>query len=109
MRNSFGPRLPAFEQPRRNLLEHILMTATFEWQQDRAGSRVQHNRALLHNEIRSRHPNISAMETTEKCNALAKITGIAADKIYFALYADWKTERDFIQLSNLIRSLRQKL
>jgi len=109
MRNSFGPRLPAFEQPRRNLLEHILMTTSFEWQQDRAHNRVLHNRALLQQEIRSRHPNISSMEPADKCNGLSKISGIAADKIYFALYADWKTEREFIQLSNLIKSLRQKL
>lgn len=109
IRNSFGPRLPAFDLPRRNLLEHILMSTTFEWRQDRAYKRVQRNRELVQYEIRSRHPNIALMEPLEKSTGLAKISGIAAEKIYFALYADWKTEREFIQLSNLLRSLRQKL
>ena len=108
-RNRFGPPLPAFETPRRNLLEHIQMTATYEWRQDKAENRLQHNRELLQQEIRTRHPNISSLEPSEQCAGLAKISGLAAEKVFQALYREWKTEREFIQITNLLRSLRQKL
>lgn len=108
-RNRFGPPLPAIDLPRRNLLEHILMSANFEWHQDRSHSRVQHNRELVQHEISSKHPNIGLLEATEKCQGLANISGISPEKIHFALYTDWKGEREFIQLSNLLRTLRQKI
>ena len=108
-RNRFGPPLPPFEQPRRNLLEHIQMTAAYEWRQDKAKTRLQHNRDLTQQEIRSMHPNIASLEPVAQCAGLAKISGLAAEKIFQALYREWKTEREFIQITNLLRSLRQKL
>lgn len=108
-RNRFGPPLSALEKPRRNLLEHIQMTATYEWRQDGAQKRLRNNRELIQQEIRSRHPHIAALEPAGQCAGLAKISGLAEEKINLALYRDWQTEREFIQITNLLRSLRQLL
>ena len=63
----------------------------------------------MQQEIRSRHPNIASLAAAEQCAGLAKISGLAAEKVFLALYRDWKTEREFIQITNLLRSLRQKI
>lgn len=109
IRNRFGPPLPALETPRRNLLEHIKMTVTYEWRQDKAQRRVLHNRELVQQELRSRHPNISALRPAEQCAGLAKISGLASEKLDLALYREWNTEREFIQITDLLRNLRQKI
>lgn len=108
-RNRFGPRMPPIDLPRRNLLEHISVSASFEWSRDKSHTRVKHNREMIETEIKGRHPYISTLEAREKCEALEKISGLAAEKIYIALYQDWKNEREFIQLSYLLRTLRQKI
>ena len=105
----FGPRLRGGSSARRNLLEQLLMSANYEWIQDRSVRRVQLNRELFLHDLRLKDPILAQKSPAEQCEYLAKKTAMDPRHIEIALFADWQGERDFIQLSYYFQQLKQTL
>lgn len=108
-RNRFGPVAARLDQPRRNLLEHLHMSATYAWRQDRGQQLYADNCEHIRQLIAKRHPQIAQLEPEALCQQLGELCEMEPDKIHHALFADWQSEREFIQLSHVLQQLRKKL
>lgn len=106
-RNRFGPLKGQLDPPRRNLLEHIRMAAAFSWRQDKGRLLLSNNREHIKHQLCAKHPAVSKLPPEEQCQRLAELLesghGLSAQQIHQALYADWRNERDFIQISYLLQ------
>lgn len=108
-RNQFGPRKGQLHPPRRNLLEHIRMSAAYSWRQDKAQLLLANNREHIRQSLQAKHPHITQLPAEEQCLRLSEILPLDAAQIHQALYADWRHERDFIRTSYLLQQIGQKL
>ena len=108
-RNRFGPAIQTIEPARRNLLEHIHMCANFAWKLDKGQQLFQTNREQFLHWLAKKHPQISQLNTEEQSLRLAELSNLSANKIHHALFDDWKTEREFIQLTYTLQTLRKLL
>lgn len=109
MHNRFGPPLGKLDAPRRNLLEHLRMSGSFAWQQDEGKRLWQRNRDQLLADIVRKQPRLSRMDTAAQAQTLSEITGYPASTIHSALFTEWKGERDFVYLTDMLRRIRKKL
>jgi hypothetical protein len=109
LRNRFGPYQTDNSLNRRNYLEHILMAANFSWRQDKGKQLFQNSREQFIHWLSLKHPQLSSLTEEEQCQKLSELCGLSASKIYQALFGQWKTEREFIQLTFILQSLRKKL
>ena len=108
-RNQFGPLKGQLDPPRRNLMEHIRMGARYHWQQDKAQLLLNNNREHIIHAVQSKHPYIGALAPEEQCQYLSETLWLSAAQIHQALYADWRNERDFILISDLLQQIGQEL
>jgi Domain of unknown function (DUF4350) len=108
-RNRFGPYRSELNQARRNYLEHILMAANFSWKQDKGQQMFENTREQFIHWLALKHPQLTSLSAEEQCEKIAELCDLSASKIYQALFGQWNTEREFIQLTFILQSLRKKL
>ena len=109
MNNSFGPLHWELAGARRSQLEHLHMSARFEWNADRAEARVKSARRFLSREIKHKHPRLARLGEPEANEALAEIVGLKVQQVDAALHGDWEREIRFIEITSLIQQIRRKL
>lgn len=109
LRNRFGPYINLHRNSRRNILEHIFMATNFVWRQDKGQRLFQSNREQLLNWIAQKHPQISELTEEQVCMRLEELSGLAVKNIHQTLYGEWQSEREFIQLTQTMQLLREKL
>lgn len=108
-RNRFGPYQIDLNVGRRNYLEHILMAANFSWKQDKGHQLFQNSRDQFIHWLSLKHPQLSSLTKEEQCQKFSELCDLPASKIYQTLFGQWNTEREFIQLTFILQSLRKKL
>ncbi|MDM3871367.1 DUF4350 domain-containing protein [Porticoccus sp. W117] len=117
--NRFGPLRASVTPERRNILEHLQMSAVFAWRQDRAQklfSDTRHDIELL---LRRKHPQIANLPVAERSAKLADLLAgnsrsenkchLTIEQITRALHHDWQGEREFIELTHLLQQIRKTL
>ena len=105
----FGPHMARLDQPRRNLLEHIKMSANFSWRQDKGRQLLETNREQCLRWLCLKHPQLSQLSPIDQSERISTMCDIPANKIHQALYADWQSEREFISYTHIIQTLRKSL
>lgn len=107
--NRFGPFRSSTIPQRRNILEHLLMSAIYAWRQDRAQQLFNATRKDIDQLIHRKHPQIAALETAERTAKLAEHCEMTDRDIDRALHKEWNGEREFIELTYLLQQIRKKL
>ena len=107
--NRFGPLRGSTIVQRRNILEHLLMSAIYAWRQDRAQQLFANTRKDIELLVRRKHPQIANLQQAERSAKLAEHCALSAQQIDSALYRDWNGEREFIELTHLLQQIRKKL
>ena len=107
--NRFGPLQDSVIPERRNILEHLLMSATYAWRQDRAKQLFADTRKELDVLLRRKHPQIATLQQAERNIKLAEHCALPVTQIDRALHHEWNGEREFIELTNLLQQIRKKL
>ena len=107
--NRFGPLRGSIIAQRRNILEHLLMSAVYAWRHDRARALFDATRKDIELLIRRKHPQIATLQVGERTAKLAEHCDMPDKDIAWALYHDWNGEREFIELTYLLQQIRKKL
>ena len=107
--NRFGPLHSSTIAERRNILEHLLMSATYAWRQDRAQQLFADTRKELELLMRRKHPQMATLQQAERTIKLAEHCALSVTQIDRALHREWNGEREFIELTNLLQQIRKKL
>ncbi|MCV6605140.1 MAG: hypothetical protein OIF34_07525, partial [Porticoccaceae bacterium] len=117
--NRFGPLRASVTPERRNILEHLRMSAVFAWRQDRARQLFTDTRHDIELLLRRKHPQIASLPVAERSAKLAdllldkKLIGkkhqLSPEQITRALHHDWQGEREFIELTHLLQQIRKML
>ena len=107
--NRFGPLLGSVEAPRRNLMEHISMNSDYAWKQDRGQRLLQKNRDHFLAWLGQKHPQIAKLDEQDVCRKISELINMPVEKVYQALFGDWSSEREFIQQSFNIQTMRKQL
>lgn len=108
-RNRFGPLHGKLDPPRRNLLEHLLMSANYAWRQDKAQRLFAQNREHIKQGLIAKHPQLRQLSPEEQCLRLAELSELSQQQAHQALYSDWRSERELIQLTHLLQKLRTQI
>ncbi|MGS2723011.1 DUF4350 domain-containing protein [Porticoccus sp. GXU_MW_L64] len=112
--NRFGPLRANITPERRNILEHLHMSAVFAWRQDRAQQLFADTRRDIELLLRRKHPQIATLPVAERSAKLADALSsnkcqLSAEQIARALHHDWQGEREFIELTHLLQQIRKTL
>ena len=107
--NRFGPLRASVTPERRNILEHLRMSAVFAWRQDRAQQLFNDTRHDIELLLRRKHPQIASLPVAERSVKLAEIVSMPTEQIARALHHDWQGEREFIELTHLLQQIRKAL
>ncbi len=115
--NRFGPVRATTNPARRNILEHILMSAVYAWRQDKADHLFATTRDDIERLLKLKHPQVAALPDAERTAWLADHCELPTDQILRVFPAnwssdwriDWNGEREFIELTSLLQSIRKKL
>ena len=101
-----GPILIQANAQRRDLLEHLQAASEYLWKQEWAGSLQKRTREQVEKRWLRSHPHLQRMARPERCAWLAQRTGLSAESIREALYAEQTHERNLLETSaNLQRLL----
>jgi|GEM_PF-42230 len=109
LNNAFGPLRAEPGGSRRSLLEHLNMSARFEWNADRSLERVKSSRQQLQRELYRKHPRLARLSAHQRDEALASLTGLSHQQVGVALSGGWSNESGFIEITSYIQRIRQKL
>lgn len=104
-----GPMLPPIDVERRNIGEHLVASANFLWRLDRAQQLLAANQRQLEHDWLNKHYILHGMDNDDRDEWIAARTGLATPDIAKALRAQVTSEREFIEVSGLLRSLRAAL
>lgn len=104
-----GPNHPSVDQPRRSVLEHLQMSADFEWRLDKCAQLLNKNQTALISLIHKKHPKTKRLNQTECACYLSERLGLNKENIYTALYASAENERQFISITQHLQNLRNSL
>ncbi|UTW45114.1 DUF4350 domain-containing protein [bacterium SCSIO 12696] len=107
--NRFGPLRASIIPERRNILEHLRMSAVFAWRQDKAQQLFTETRKDVELLLRRKHPQIATLPVAERSTKLAELCELSAEQINRALHSDWQGEREFIELTDLLQQIRNTL
>ncbi len=83
-----GPILTQADTQRRNLLEHLRAAAEYVWRIDPSKGLLQVVRKQVEKRWLTTHPLLQRMEQAERCQWLAERTGLTANSVEQALYAE---------------------
>ncbi len=109
MNNSFGPLHSELAGSRRSQLEHLHMSARFEWNTDRAEARVRSTRKYLSREFKRKHPRLARLSERAANEALSEIVGLKPQQVDTAIHGAWEKETRYIEITSLIQQIRRKL
>ncbi len=108
-RNRFGPYRANINPARRNYIEHIQMAGNYLWRQDKGQQLFTTNRDQFLHWLSLKHPQLSSLSETEQCQKIADLCNLPSNTIHQTLFGHWKTEREFIQLTSILQTMRKKL
>lgn len=109
MSRRMGPIHPNINQSRRSVLEHLQMSADFEWRLDQCAKLLNKNQMNLMSLIHKKHPKTKRLNQTEVARYLSERLNLDKEAIYMALYSSAKNERQFISITQHIQTLRNTL
>ncbi len=109
MNRRLGPPLPPIEAERRDIGEHLSASANFLWRLDHARKLLANNQQQLEQAWLSKHYLLRSMNDAERDEWIAARTDLTPSDVTRALRDEIKNEREFIELSNLLQSLRSAL
>lgn len=104
-----GPPLNLHKEQRRNLLEHIDATADYAWRIDKADSLFEHNRNVIEQAWRKRHPSLNSMDNQQRAQWIGEKTGMAGAAVERSLYQDIAKDQDFIKATLVLQQLASGL
>ncbi|MHB1246111.1 MAG: DUF4350 domain-containing protein [Sulfuriferula sp.] len=105
-----GPKRAMPSLARRRLLDHIVASGRFLWQQGQRAKLLNGTRAALLRMLESRHPALASLSPTALALHLAELSKTTPDtiqKILFNQYAPNETE--FTEAIILLETIRKKL
>lgn len=109
MRNRFGPDLPEIDPPRRDIMEHIRMTASHAWRMDSSRLLLLANRARVTQLLLRKHPYLKPLNPAERIQKMHQMWGLPMRDIESALYISPKDATEFIACSHQLQILRNTL
>lgn len=104
-----GPRLTLRDDARRNLLEHLDATAEYSWRIDKAKRLFSDNRHAIEQAWRRRHPQLSSLEQSRRCEWIGEKAGLTASAVERSLYGEIKNEDDFIRATAVMQQLATRI
>lgn len=106
----FGPRIIAEQEERRSIIEHVRASGIFVWRHD-GGEHMaaSSTKALLH-DAESSHPGISRQPARKQAEIIARITGMAPQKVMDVLTGHGELrQREFTQSMRKLQTIRKEL
>jgi len=101
-----GPLLASPAGARRNLLEHLDAQGAFDWRHGLSAARFHTTQQQVMQQWLMQHPQLAVMQPAQRAEWIGVRTGLAADKVYRALFEDYLDELDFIRRSIVLQQLR---
>ncbi|MCW8908342.1 MAG: DUF4350 domain-containing protein [Sedimenticola sp.] len=104
-----GPLLPEGGSVRRNLLQHLSAVGHYIWRNDHAGTRFRYTQETLEQAWRRRHPVLETLDSSARCEWIARHTGISERAVREALYGEMNGEQGLVRLSAVQQRLAARL
>lgn len=104
-----GPVFRKSARSRRNLMEHLHAAAAYAWRIDKARSLFAASQARIEQDWRRRHPLLDRLERPQRCQWIARKTGLEDTAVDAALYSLPDDEQMLIRLSALQQQLIKHL
>jgi hypothetical protein len=109
LRHSDGPLISQPATGRRNLLEHLRATAEFAWRHNPSVGLLEAACDEVEKRWLTSHPLLQQMDGRERCDWLAKRTGMTSDALYNALYSRQGDTAQFIKNTIILQRLYSAL
>ncbi|HEB48975.1 MAG TPA: DUF4350 domain-containing protein [Desulfobulbus sp.] len=91
---------------RRNVLAHIDASGRYGWRIDRAASLLAANRRFVLRRLAVRHAGRTGAEPDRE--RIAARTGLTPDEVETALFAEARSEQDFLAVTHFLQQLRNR-
>lgn len=109
LRQRSGPLLVPHVTGHRNLLEHLQASAQFAWRHNPSVGMLEAARNEVEKRWLSSHPLLHQMDNRERCDWLARRTGMTADALHDALYSEQGNTGKFIKTTTILQRLYSAL
>jgi hypothetical protein len=100
-----GPLLSPHMTRHRDLLEHLQATAAFAWRHNPSVGLLEATRKEVEKRWLASHPLLQQLDPKERCDWLAKQTGMTADSIHRALYSQQGDTGQLIKITTNLQRL----
>ena len=106
----FGPKCVAPPLARRRLLDHIVASGRFLWQQGQRAKLLNGTRAALLKMLESRHPALASLPHAELVRRLAEFSKTTPETIQKSLFDQYApNEAEFTEAIILLETIRKTL
>ena len=100
-----GPSLPPLERPRRDIGEHLEASATYLWRVDGGQHLFRANQQRIEQAWIAKHYLLRPLDRAQRCEWIAARSGLTPRTVERALYGEYMSDRDFIELSSYLQVL----
>ncbi len=100
-----GPALPPLGRPRRDIGEHLEASANYLWRIDGGQHLFRANQQRIEQAWVGKHYLLRPMSRAQRCEWIAARAGLAPGAVERALYGEYMSDRDFIELSSYLQIL----
>ncbi len=105
----FGGTAPDVPPSRRELREHLNAVGRFVWRNEGLNRWLEVARASFRERLAMRHPAIAAMDPEGQAEALARLTSLPRQAIFFALTGGAGNASDFTAMLRTLKHLKHNL
>jgi hypothetical protein len=105
----FGPPAPAPVAERRGLAEHLAAVGRQVWRSGGLEHWLAVARQALQSRLARRHPGIAAAAPVDQVQALARLAGLPAEEVRFALGGRVASARDYAEAVRLLQHIERTL